>query len=511
MAAPRSQNGTPMTPWGLKTALLVAACCATTRGSAFAQASPAPAPYRDVASYLSARARLVEQERARRPSSALPLSPQEEAADRRLASLREAEVERVGTHFPPAHSFLLDRTRRLIEESPVLEVMRRLPKGGILHVHGSAGGDLRWLVAHATYRSDCYVFRGEDGSVVRGTLRIFPRPPDGDWHRVADLRGRAPDPRAFDEELYRSITLGPEDREAPDIWQEFVKCFRRGWGLFDDESVRVGHWRQMVDGLIDENVQYVEFRGWPVDEAIFREARSRDADFAVKFIPTAGRGKDRDFVKGVLDRALAERERHPGLLAGFDLVEEEDETHETLYFLEEILDARREAEGRGLSLPLFLHSGETSRAQSENLYDAVLLGAQRIGHGLALVRHPLLMEIVRERGVAVEVCPISNQVLGYVSDLRAHPAVAYLNAGIPVVLSPDDPGVMRHTFSHDFYEAFMAWELDLRGLKHLAMSSLAHSAMAPDEKRKALAAWERRWAVFVRWLNEAGQAPPGTR
>ena len=141
----------------------------------------------------------------------------------------------------------------------------------------------------------------------------------------------------------------------------------------------------------------------------------------------------------------------------------------------------------------------------------MLLGARRIGHGLALVRHPLLMEIVRERGIAVEVCPISNQVLGYVGDLRAHPAVAYINAGIPVVLSPDDPGVMRHTFSHDYYEAFMAWDLDLRGLKHLAMSSLVHSAMAPDEKRRALAAWETRWAVFVRWLNEAGDAPPGTR
>jgi adenosine deaminase CECR1 len=500
-----------MTPWALEPALLVATCCATAAGSAFAQPSGVPAPYRDVASYLSARARLVEEERARRPGSALPLSPEEEAADRRLASLRRAELERVGPYFPPAHSFLLDQTRRLIEESPVLGVMRRLPKGGMLHVHGSAGGDLHWLVAQATYRPDCYVFRGEDGPVVRGTLRMFPRPPEGDWHRVVDLRKRAGDPQAFDEELYRSITLGPEDREAPDIWQEFRNCFRRGWGLFDDEAIRSGHWRRMVDGLIDENVQYVEFRGWPVDEEVFREARSRDADFAVKFIPTAGRGKDRAFVKGVLERALAERERDPGRLAGFDLVEEEDTTHETLHFVEEILGARREAEGRGFSLPLFLHSGETSRAQSENLYDAVLLGAQRIGHGLALVRHPLLMEIARERGIAVEVCPISNQVLGYVSDLRAHPAVAYINAGIPVVLSPDDPGVMRHTFSHDYYEAFMAWDLDLRGLKHLAMSSLVHSAMAPDEKRRALATWETRWAVFVRWLNEAGQAPPGTR
>jgi len=136
-------------------------------------------------------------------------------------------------------------------------------------------------------------------------------------------------------------------------------------------------------------------------------------------------------------------------------------------------------------------------------FDALLLGAPRIGHGLALVRHPLLMELARDRGIAVEVCPISNQVLGYVRDLRSHPAVTYINAGIPVVLSPDDPGLTRHTLSHDYYAAFMAWELDLRELKQLAMSSLEHSAMSPEEKGRALALWRKRWAEFVRWLNAA--------
>ncbi len=495
----------------LKPLVLVATLGATAGGCVSSRHSVVPQRYRDIASYQEARERLVRQDHARRLSSALVLSAEEEAADRRLSSLRKAEEERVGAYLPPAHSFLLDRTRRLVEESPLLEVMKRLPKGGILHVHGSAGGDLHWLVSQATERPDCYVFVGEEGPTVRGALRFSPKPPEGAWRPVVALRSAAPDPGAFDEELYRSITLGEEDREAPDIWKEFVRCFRRAWSLFDDADTRNGHWRRMLDGFIDENVQYVEFRGWPGDETPVQQARLRDPDFAVKFIPAAHRGDDRDEARGALERALAERERDADRVAGFDLVEEEDHTHGTLYFADEILAARREAERRGLTLPLFLHSGETSRAESENLYDAVLLGARRIGHGLALVRHPLLMEMVRERGVAIEVCPISNQVLGYVGDLRAHPAVAYINAGIPVVLSPDDPGVMRHTFSDDFYEAFMAWDLGLRDLKQLAMSSLLHSAMGPEEQRRALAVWERRWAEFVRWLNGAGGVPARVR
>ena len=481
-------------------ALLTASALAV--GCASGRPSVAAREYPDLASYQQARERLLRQERARRLSAGLVLSPEEQAADRRLLALRKAELERVGPHLPPAHSFLLDETKRLVESSPLFEVMRRLPKGGILHLHGAAGGDFRWLIAHATYRPDCYVFTGEGRSPVRGTLQLFAEPPGGEWRSVVALRAQAPDAKAFDDALYQSITLGEEDRAAPDIWEEFTNCFRRAWRLFDDAELRTGHWRRMFDLLQGENVQYVEFRGGRSDDAIVAEARRRGPDFAVKFIPVAGRSSSRERVKDELAQALDARQRDPDRAAGFDLVEEEDESHSTFFFVEEILAARREAERRGLSLPLFLHSGETNRAASENLDDALLLGAARIGHGLALVRHPLLMELARERGVAIEVCPISNQVLGYVPDLRSHPAVAYINAGIPVVLSPDDPGLTRHTFSHDFYLAFMAWELDLRELKQLALSSLEHSAMDPRERAIALAAWRTRWAAFVRWLNE---------
>jgi adenosine deaminase CECR1 len=195
------------------------------------------------------------------------------------------------------------------------------------------------------------------------------------------------------------------------------------------------------------------------------------------------------------------RAKDPNRVAGFDLVEEEDRNNTNLFYVEELLAARQEAARRGVTLPLYLHSGESNWAENENLYDAVLLGASRIGHGVALYKYPRLMEIVKERGIAVEVCPLSNQMLGYVPDLRNHPAVLYINAGLPVVLSSDDPAIMRHSLSHDFYVAFMAWGLDLRSLKQLAMNSLIYSAMSDEEKRAALAAWETRWQTFVAWLN----------
>lgn len=39
-----------------------------------------------------------------------------------------------------------------------------------------------------------------------------------------------------------------------------------------------------------------------------------------------------------------------------------------------------------------------------------MLNTARIGHGYALVKHPILWNAVKSRGIALEICPISNQV-----------------------------------------------------------------------------------------------------
>lgn len=454
----------------------------------------------DSADYRGARARLIEQDRATRLGAGLVLTGEEEAANRRLLTLKQAELDRTREYFPPAHSFLESRVKQLMEQSPVLEVMRRLPKGGILHAHGGAIGDFRWLVAQVTSRPDAYIYLGDGPQPPRGSLRIAAQSPGDGWRPITQARAAANDRNAFDEDILRSITFGEEDRTTPDVWAEFGRCFQRVSGLFADRSLYDEYWRRLLSSLIDENVQYLESRSLPIDHAIVREAQRRDPDFDVNFIVAAGRSGTRERIAQTLDAVLNQRAKDPRIV-GFDLVEEEERTHSNLFFLEEILAARREAQRRALELPLYLHSGETNSAENENVYDAVLLGAARIGHGLALIKHPLLMQIVKQRGIAIEICPISNQVLGFVPDLRNHPAVHYINAGLPIVLATDDPAIMQHSLSHDFYVAFMAWGLDLRSLKQIAMNSLVYSAMNADKKRQALASWNQRWDRFVTWLN----------
>jgi adenosine deaminase CECR1 len=461
--------------------------------------------YEDVDDYMKARERLIQAELAMRFDTGIVLTAEEEEANRRLMALKQEEMEQTQEYFPPAHSFLESKTRRLIDKSPILEVMKHLPKGGILHVHGIAMGDFRWLIKHATYLSNCYIYQGKEEPPRKGSMRISTEPPGEGWRLVSDLRQAADDVEEFDEELYKSVTLGEEDLGQPDIWAEFRKCFARSLGMVGDDEIWDGFCRKMLKDLIEENVQYVESRSGLGRQEVIEEIQCNHPEFEVKYIYSSGRSSSRssrEIIAQRLERALDQRAENPDLIIGIDLVDEEDKGYTNLYLINELLEARHKAEQRNITLPLYLHSGESNWTENENVLDAILLDTRRIGHGIALFKHPLLMQIVKERGIAIEVCPISNQVLGYVADLRNHPAVLYINSGLPVVICPDDPGIWKCTFSYDFYAAFMAWGLDLKCLKQLAMNSLIYSAMDSEEKERALEFWRKKWPEFITWLNK---------
>ena len=74
-------------------------------------------------------------------------------------------------------------------------------------------------------------------------------------------------------------------------------------------------------------------------------------------------------------------------LAGFDLVGDENALKPLMYYIEPLLRFRERQKEEGVDIPFLFHAGETLGDGTDadvNLYDAILLGTKRIGHGYVL-------------------------------------------------------------------------------------------------------------------------------
>src|SRR4051794_23889533 len=77
------------------------------------------------------------------------------------------------------------------------------------------------------------------------------------------------------------------------------------------------------------------------------------------------------------------------------------------------------AYAKDTGLHLHAHAGESTGPES--IWDALDLGVERIGHGIAAIRDPRLLGHLRERDIPLEICVSSNLVTGVVPRVEDHP------------------------------------------------------------------------------------------
>jgi adenosine deaminase len=108
------------------------------------------------------------------------------------------------------------------------------------------------------------------------------------------------------------------------------------------------------------------------------------------------------------------------------------------------------AKARGLRRTV--HAGEA--AGPESIIDAVtLLGAERIGHGVAASGRVDVLALLRTRGVAIDACPTSNRITGALTHGTQHPLREFLDAGVIVTLNSDDPAFFGASIGDEYANA----------------------------------------------------------
>ena len=144
------------------------------------------------------------------------------------------------------------------------------------------------------------------------------------------------------------------------------------------------------------------------------------------------------------------------------------------------------ARAGGLGLRRTAHAGEASGAQS--IIDAVdLLSAERIGHGVAARGRDDVEKLLRDRGVAIDVCLTSNEFTGAIKSIEEHPLTEWIAAGLTVTLSSDDPAFFGASVTDEYMKAAGL------GLSRNALATIAKNGFAAS-----FAGGER----IKRWCDE---------
>ncbi len=340
---------------------------------------------------------------------------------------------------------------------------------------------------------------------------------------------------SFDAFAHALMTLTPHSA-APAIvnskqaWAKFQSTFGVIAGLIGYEPTLKAYTKELLRSHARDGISYTETRINFLTEFMVRadgtpnlnheewvrifieavnevKAETTDGSFVdAKIIYTTVRFVDNEKLRWYLEDCLTLKKKFPEWIVGFDLVGHEDPLLPLKVYIPELLRFQQRCKEEGVEIPFVFHAGETLEDGGDadlNLYDAVVLGTKRIGHGVSLARHPLLTDMVKERDICVEICPISNQILGYTASMSSHPSLlALLHRNVAVALSSDDPSIFENFgLSYDFYQlAISSKSTSLISLAVLARRSLKYSLV--DEKTKAtmLADFEKRWNAFLAWF-----------
>lgn len=118
---------------------------------------------------------------------------------------------------------------------------------------------------------------------------------------------------------------------------------------------------------------------------------------------------------------------------------------EAIYPMSEFMELFGQA--KKLGMPFTIHAGECGNVQ--NILDSVEAGALRIGHGIAMRGNSEVQKMIREKGIGVEMCPISNLQTKSVESESQYPLREFLDNGIKVTINTDNRTVSNTTMTKE--------------------------------------------------------------
>jgi adenosine deaminase len=252
---------------------------------------------------------------------------------------------------------------------------------------------------------------------------------------------------------------------------------RIAWELFEDsakQNIRLFEVRFSPDWA---------FHGHNLDwdealEGILRaKARAeREFDMAIGLIAITSRSLGPDSCVRTVDWAI----RHRDHILGIDLADSERD-----FPLREFVPSVTKAKGAGLKVTI--HTGEDTPASfvKETIE---LAEPDRIGHGIHSIEDLQVIELIKERGITLEVNPWSNYLTNSVRTIEEHPLKKLFDLGVKVTVNSDDPEVLETNMNNEYR---IAHEVLGMSMEEIATCNryACEASFIPEETKKRI--WDK--------------------
>lgn len=246
---------------------------------------------------------------------------------------------------------------------------------------------------------------------------------------------------------------------------------------------------ECVADAAQDNIKYMELRFTPkalstatelsiadVVPVVCDIANAAAEEFGIMIRHIVSMNRHESVELGEMALRAALNNRHKGVVA-LDLAGDE-ENYSGLEF--RALFQRAKAAG----LKITIHAGEWGG--SENVWNAIgNLKADRVGHGVQVIKDPAMIQILKDREITLEVCPTSNVLSGVVPSMEEHSLHALTQQGVLTTINTDDPLICNISLSEEILATMMGMNISLDEIKYYQIRA-AQAAFLESSERETL-------------------------
>lgn len=132
------------------------------------------------------------------------------------------------------------------------------------------------------------------------------------------------------------------------------------------------------------------------------------------------------------------------------------------------------------NIPFIIHAGEATGPES--VWQAIELGAKRIGHGIRSFEDPALISVLKEKKIPLETCFTSNLQTKAIANQGSYPLPFYLEQGLIATVNTDNMTVSGTNLRREYNLLKAVFGLSENTLRRIAYNAADAAFLSPEQK-----------------------------